>query len=131
MNEASGPRLAIVTVVVNDYDEALDYFCGKLGFSLEEDRPIGEKRFLRVAPPGGGCQLLLAKPKNEQEASRVGDQTGGRVSFFLHTDNFERDYQRLLAAGVEFVEQPRRESYGSVVVFKDLYGNKWDLVQSA
>ena len=126
---STGLRLAIVTLVVDDYDRAIDYFCNTLAFTLEEDRAMGDKRFVRVQPPGGGCQLLLARAKNEAESLRVGDQTGGRVGFFLHTDSFERDYARLLELGVDFVEQPRFESYGSVVVFRDIYGNKWDLVQ--
>ena len=126
---STGFRLAIVTLVVDDYDRAIDYYCSKLGFTLEEDQPQGAKRFVRVRPPGGGCDLLLARAKNADELSRVGDQTGGRVGFFLHTDDFDRDYGRLLEGGIDFVEQPRHESYGSVVVFRDIYGNKWDLVE--
>ena len=122
-------RLGVVSVVVDDYDRAIAYYVDSLGFDLKEDRAMGEKRFVRVCPPGGGCNLLLAKAKNDAEMAHIGDQTGGRVAFFLHTDDFDRDYQRLLGEGVDFIEQPRFESYGTVVVFRDLYGNKWDLVQ--
>lgn len=127
----TGLALGVVTLVVDDYDRAIAYYVESLGFDLKEDREMGAKRFVRVCPPGGGCNLLLAKAKNDSELARIGDQTGGRVAFFLHTDDFDRDYQRMLGAGVDFIEQPRYESYGTVVVFRDLYGNKWDLVQHA
>jgi catechol 2,3-dioxygenase-like lactoylglutathione lyase family enzyme len=128
-------RLALVTLVVNDYDEAIDYYVQMLGFTLREDTPMGDgKRWVEVAPKdeggnGGGSGLLLAKAANDRQKQAVGLQTGGRVFLFLHTDNFERDYAAYKQRGVSFVEQPRQESYGRVVVFTDLYGNRWDLVE--
>ncbi len=116
--------------MVRDYDEAIAYYCQSLGFNLEEDTDMGGgKRWVVVAPPGAReCRFILAKAKNEAERAAVGNQTGGRVFLFLHTDNFEVDYQRMLQNGVRFVEQPRKEEYGQVVVFADLYGNRWDMV---
>jgi catechol 2,3-dioxygenase-like lactoylglutathione lyase family enzyme len=124
-------RLALVTLVVNDYDEAIDYHVRVLGFTLREDTPLGEgKRWVVVAPgEGAGSGLLLAKAANDRQRQAVGLQTGGRVFLFLHTDDFERDYAAYKQRGVSFVEQPRQESYGRVVVFTDLYGNRWDLVE--
>ncbi|GAB3423202.1 VOC family protein [Flindersiella endophytica] len=126
-------RLALVTLVVGDYDEAIAYYTGVLGFRLQEDTDLGGgKRWVVVAPPGhsqNGAALLLAKAAGEHQASRVGDQTGGRVAFFLQTDDFDQEYARLARAGVEFTEEPRTETYGQVVVFRDLYGNRWDLLQ--
>ena len=124
-------RLALVSLVVNDYDEAIDYYVRVLGFTLREDTPMGEgKRWVVVAPgEGAGSGLLLAKAANDRQRQAVGLQTGGRVFLFLHTDNFERDYAAYTQRGVSFVEQPRQESYGRVVVFTDLYGNRWDLVE--
>jgi catechol 2,3-dioxygenase-like lactoylglutathione lyase family enzyme len=123
-------RLALVTLVVNDYDEAIDYYVRVLGFTLREDTPMGEgKRWVVVTPGDGGSGLLLAKAANDRQKQAVGLQTGGRVFLFLHTDNFERDYAAYKQRGVSFVEQPRQESYGRVVVFTDLYGNRWDLVE--
>ena len=122
--------LAHVAIVVRDYDEAIDWYTRVLGFELLEDSPRGPgKRWVLVAPRGGGTSLLLARAANEEQASRIGNQTGGRVFLFLHTDDFERDYRRLLGHGVHFVEQPRYEEYGTVVVFEDLYGNRWDLIE--
>ena len=124
--------LSLVSLVVRDYDEALAFFVGKLGFVLVEDRLIVEegKRWVVVAPPGASeARLLLAKASTESQQSRVGDQTGGRVFLFLHTDNFRRDYERYRANGVVFVREPRHETYGTVAVFKDLYGNLWDLLE--
>src|SRR5947208_15958473 len=120
-----------VTLVVRDYDEAIAFFTGSMGFILIEDTPMANgKRFVRIAPPGGnGVSLLLARAANSEQMSHVGDQTGGRVAFFLHTDDFWRDYTKMRSHGVRFTEVPREESYGTVVVFLDLYGNKWDLVQ--
>lgn len=125
--------LAMIALVVADYDEAIAWYTGVLGFTLIEDTLMAEgKRWVVIAPPGGGAaggaRLLLARASNEEQASRVGNQTGGRVFLFLLTDDFHRDYAELLARGVEFVEKPRHEAYGTVVVFRDLYGNKWDLV---
>ena len=125
--------LALVTLVVRDYDEALDFYVNVLGFRLLEDTPLTpEKRWVRVAPRGGGgCQLLLARAADERQRSRVGDQTGGRVAFFLHTDDFDADYANLLKNSVPIVREPRREPYGRVLVFRDLYGNLWDLIEPA
>lgn len=120
-----------VALVVRDYDEAIAFFTGALRFSLVEDTPMGEgKRWVVVAPPGStGAALLLAKAASPEQESRIGSQTGGRVFLFLHTSDFWDDYNHMLAHGVRFTEQPREEAYGRVVVFLDLYGNKWDLVQ--
>jgi catechol 2,3-dioxygenase-like lactoylglutathione lyase family enzyme len=126
------PVIAAATVVVRDYDEAVAFYTGRLGFRLAEDIPLGGgKRWVVVAPPGGGTSLLLAKAATPEQAARVGDQTGGRVAFFLHTDDFWRDYRDYQARGVRFTEEPRRESYGTVAVFLDQSGNRWDLVQPA
>ena len=125
--------LARVALLVRDYDEALRFFIDALDFSLVEDSELAPgKRWVVVAPPGSrgtGGSLLLARAATPDQESRIGNQTGGRVFLFLHTDDFTRDYERMKAGGVRFIEQPRRESYGDVVVFLDLYGNKWDLVQ--
>jgi len=124
-------HLALVTLVVDDYDEALAFYVDVLGFSLVEDTRLGDdKRWVVVRPPGAReTGLLLARAGNAEQRSRVGDQTGGRVALFLHTDDFESDYSRMRAGGVRFVEAPRDEPYGRVVVFLDLYGNRWDLVE--
>ncbi|HEV8363001.1 MAG TPA: VOC family protein [Gemmatimonadaceae bacterium] len=123
--------LALVSLVVRDYDEAIAYYTTVLGFELIEDTPRERgKRWVVVAPRGGrGASLLLARAATENQKQTVGNQTGGRVFLFLETDDFWRDYQGMLLRGVKFVEEPREESYGTVVVFEDLYGNKWDLVQ--
>lgn len=123
--------IALVTLVVRDYDEALAFFVDALGFAVVEDTPLGSgKRWVVVAPPGGhGASLLLAQAATPEQAAHVGNQTGGRVAFFLHSDDFWRDYRHMQAHGVRFAEEPRQEPYGAVVVFFDLYGNKWDLVQ--
>lgn len=125
--------LSAVSLVVRDYDEAIAYYTGALGFRLVEDSPRGPgKRWVLVAPPGAGpdgCRLLLAKAKNAAELAAIGRQTGGRVFLFLQTDDFHRDHRAFRARGVEFLEEPREESYGTVAVFRDLYGNKWDLLQ--
>ena len=122
--------IAHVTVVVRDYDEAIDFFTRVLGFRLLEDTALGgAKRWVVVGPSGGGTSLLLAREATPEQRSRVGDQTGGRVAFFLHTDDFGRDHDAFRARGVTFVDGPRREAYGTVGVFLDLYGNKWDLIE--
>jgi catechol 2,3-dioxygenase-like lactoylglutathione lyase family enzyme len=122
--------LALISLLVRDYDEAIAYYRGALGFTLDEDTPMGgEKRWVIMAPPGSQCRLLLAKAANPAQAARIGDQTGGRVFLFLHTEDFDRDYARYQQAGVRFIGAPRDEPYGKVIVFEDLYGNKWDLVQ--
>jgi nitroreductase/catechol 2,3-dioxygenase-like lactoylglutathione lyase family enzyme len=121
--------LALVTLVVRDYDEAIAFFTGALGFALLEDTPLGDgKRWVRVGPQGEGWALLLARAATSEQEAAVGNQTGGRVAFFLRTDDFERAYERMKVAGVRFTEAPRREAYGTVVVFLDLHGNKWDLI---
>ena len=124
--------LALVSLVVRDYDEALEFFIGKLGFVLVEDSFVPEqaKRWVVVAPPGASePRLLLARASTPEQESRIGTQTGGRVFLFLHTDNFWRDYDAYKSRGVEFVREPKVEPYGTVAVFKDLYGNLWDLVE--
>jgi catechol 2,3-dioxygenase-like lactoylglutathione lyase family enzyme len=124
--------LALTALVVRDYDEALAFYVGVLGFRLVEDRPVPEqgKRWVVVAPPGSeGGALLLARAVGEEQSSRIGNQTGGRVFLFLETDDFWRDYRRYREQGVEFVREPKTESYGTVAVFRDLYGNLWDLVE--
>ncbi|HEV7277296.1 MAG TPA: VOC family protein [Devosiaceae bacterium] len=123
--------LATVALVVDSYDRAIAFFCGKLGFSLFSDAELGGgKRWVVVGPAGAGARLLLARADGPQQLARVGDQTGGRVGFFLETDDFARDHAAFLAAGVTFLEEPRHEAYGTVAVFEDLYGNRWDLIQS-
>jgi catechol 2,3-dioxygenase-like lactoylglutathione lyase family enzyme len=120
-----------VSLVVRDYDEALRFFVGKLGFVLIEDSFVPEqsKRWVVVAPPGASeSRLLLARASTPEQQSRIGNQTGGRVFLFLHTDDFWRDYETYRSRGIEFVREPRQEPYGTVAVFKDLYGNLWDLL---
>jgi catechol 2,3-dioxygenase-like lactoylglutathione lyase family enzyme len=119
----------MVTLVVADYNEAIAFYVNALGFELVEDTPQGDKRWVVVRPSGGeGASLLLARAVDERQRSRVGDQTGGRVALFLETDDFWGDFERMRAAGVTFLEEPRSEPYGNVVVFEDLYGNRWDLI---
>jgi len=124
-------HIAHMTLVVADYDEAIKFYTEKLEFSLIEDARLSEsKRWVLIAPPGSNeCCLLLAKAANDQQKARVGDQTGGRVFLFLYTDDFWRDYKKLQQKEVEFVRAPSDEPYGTVAVFKDLYGNLWDLLQ--
>ncbi len=126
-----GQTIGYVALLVRDYDEALTFFTGALGFDLVEDSPLQDaKRWVVVAPPGNrGTSLLLARAATPEQQRCIGNQTGGRVFLFLHTDDFWRDYHTLKARGVVFTEEPREEAYGTVVVFEDLYGNKWDLVQ--
>ncbi|GAB2787582.1 catechol 2,3-dioxygenase-like lactoylglutathione lyase family enzyme [Hymenobacter luteus] len=127
-------RIALLTLVVADYDEAIAFYTQKLHFRLIEDTDLGSgKRWVRVAPRGvtGGTELLLARASTPEQATRVGNQTGGRVALFLYTDNLARDYQQLLAAGVSIVRPPATEPYGRVLVFADLYGNLWDLLEPA
>lgn len=126
------PRIGYVSLLVRDYDEALAYYTRVLGFRLIEDTPLAPgKRWVLVAPPGpaAGACLLLARAKTTAELAAVGNQAGGRVFLFLHTDDFARDYATFCARGVAFLEEPRTEAYGTVAVFRDLYGNKWDLLQ--
>ncbi|HEX9893351.1 MAG TPA: VOC family protein [Gemmatimonadales bacterium] len=123
--------LGHVTLLVRDYDEAIRYFTAQLGFALLADIPQGgEKRWILVGPPQSrGASLLLARATTPEQTACIGNQTGGRVFLFLHTDDFSADYLAMKSRGVEFVEEPRQEAYGTVVVFEDLYGNRWDLVQ--
>jgi catechol 2,3-dioxygenase-like lactoylglutathione lyase family enzyme len=125
--------LAHIAIVVKDYDEAIAFYTQKLKFTLIEDTVLSDtKRWVMVAPPGSKeCCLLLAKAANEDQASRIGNQTGGRVFLFLYTDNFQRDYEHLLAEGITIVRTPVTEPYGTVAVFADLYGNLWDLIAPA
>ena len=117
--------------MVRDYDEAIEFYTRKLHFVLIEDTPLtSEKRWVIVRPKGeDNCALLLAKAANEEQASRIGNQTGGRVFLYLHTDNFQRDYQNLLEQKIRIVRPPSHEAYGTVAVFEDLYGNLWDLIE--
>ena len=122
--------LATVTLVVADYDEAIAYFVQQLGFRLIEDTPLsGGKRWVVVSPSPRSAQVLLAKASDEEQKSRVGNQTGGRVAFFLETDNIAAEYAAMAQRGVRFLEMPRQEDFGTVAVFVDLYGNKWDLIE--
>ncbi|MGQ4712988.1 VOC family protein [Streptomyces anulatus] len=127
-------HIALVTLVVRDYDEALAFYRDALGFELVEDADRGDgTRWVVVRPRGAGpgTGLLLARAKDGAQSEAVGAQTGGRVGFFLHTEDFAADHARMTAAGVRFLEEPRHETYGSVAVFEDLYGNRWDLLQPA
>lgn len=122
--------IATIALVVADYDEAISFYVGKLGFALLSDLDMGGgKRWVTVAPGGGGARLLLARADGATQSAHVGNQTGGRVGFFLETDDFARDHAAFVERGVKFLETPRHEAYGSVAVFEDLYGNKWDLLQ--
>ena len=124
-------QIAHIALVVKDYDEAIRFYTEKLHFVLIEDTPLSEtKRWVMVAPPGdSGCCLLLAKAANEEQQTRIGNQTGGRVFLFLYTDNFDRDYEDMQAKGIPFIRGPFTEDYGKVAVFEDLYGNLWDLIE--
>jgi catechol 2,3-dioxygenase-like lactoylglutathione lyase family enzyme len=124
-------KLGYVALVVRDYDEAITFYTQSLQFQLIEDTALGSgKRWVRVRPRGSeGTDLLLARAVNPEQASRIGNQSGGRVFLFLHTDDFWRDYREMIARGVKFVRPPTEESYGTVAVFEDLYGNLWDLLQ--
>ena len=120
-----------VTLVVRDYDEAIAFYIQKLSFTLVEDTPLPEeqKRWVVVAPPGGGTGILLARASKPEQEAFVGNQSGGRVFLFLSTDDFWRDYRQMEKKGVRFVRQPQKTDYGTVAVFADLYGNLWDLIQ--
>jgi len=133
---AGAVHLSLVAVVVDDYDPAIDFFVGVLGFELAQDEPSltndgRPKRWVVVRPPGTATGLLLARADGEEQAAAVGNQAAGRVGFFLHVDDFEEAYQRLVENRVELVTQPRDEPYGRVVVFRDIAGNKWDLIGPA
>ena len=124
-------ELSHIAIIVKDYDEAIRFYCDKLHFTLLEDTVLSEtKRWVKVRPPGSsGASLLLARAANDEQASRIGNQTGGRVFLFLYTDNFDRDLNNLLAQNISIIRQPSRETYGIVAVFSDIYGNLWDLIQ--
>lgn len=125
-------RLSLTTLLVRDYDEALSFFVNQLGFELRSDVALStDKRWVVIAPVGGASGLLLAKAADDAQREAVGRQCGGRVFLFLETDDFARDHAALLARGVHFIEEPRCEDYGTVAVFEDLYGNRWDLIQKA
>lgn len=125
-------RLHLTALLVDEYDTALAFFVGTLGFALREDTTLGDgKRWLVVAPPGSTSGLLLARAANERQRRAIGDQSGGRVFLFLETDDFARDHRAWTERGVRFVEAPRHEPYGTVAVFEDLYGNRWDLIEPA
>lgn len=124
--------IAHIALIVNDYDEAISFFTKKMDFVLVEDSVLSpQKRWVIVAPPGTtGCSLLLARAANEEQQRSVGNQSGGRVFLFLHTDDFMRDYKKMQEREIQFIDGPRQEEYGWVAVFVDLYGNKWDLVET-
>lgn len=125
-------RIAHTALLVREYDEAIAFYTHKLGFKVLEDRDLGAgKRWVLIAPPGTGTgSLLLARAASPEQEQRIGNQTGGRVFLFLHTDDFWRDYGDMQRSGVTFDEEPRAEAYGTVAVFQDLYGNKWDLLET-
>lgn len=123
-------KLHAMALVVKDYDEAIDFYTNKLQFDLVEDTELSEtKRWVVVRPKGSEASLLLAKAANDKQASSIGNQTGGRVFLFLHTDNFERDHQNLIKHDINIINGPREEVYGKICVFEDLYGNLWDLIE--
>lgn len=124
--------LGMIALVVDEYDTAISHYVTDLGFTLIEDTIMSpEKRWVVVAPSTDGARILLAKAATDQQRAAIGNSTGGRVGFFLYTTNFDETYESYKARGIEFIEQPRQEAYGQVVVFKDKYGNKWDLIESA
>ena len=124
-------KIIYISVIVKDYDEAIEYYTKKLNFNLIEDTKLSDtKRWVVISPPGNSeTSILLSKALNLKQKKFIGNQTGGRVFLFLHTDNFWEDYDRLKNHGIKFIEKPREEEYGTVAVFEDIYGNKWDLVQ--
>ncbi len=131
MSKPIQQQIGAIALVVKDYDDAIDFYTQKLQFELIEDTDLGNgKRWVQVSPPNAnGANLLLAQASTEEQLKSVGNQTGGRVFLFLHTNDFWRDYDRMKENGIVFTEEPREEKYGTVVVFQDLYGNKWDLLQ--
>ena len=125
-------QLALVTLMVDDYDRAISWYTGKLGFVLQQDKPLGDgRRWVVVQPPGSNTGLVLTLARNDSQQARVGNQTGGRVGFFLCTDDFSRDHAAMLARGVRFITSPYRDMKGTVGAFTDLYGNTWDLLEPA
>jgi catechol 2,3-dioxygenase-like lactoylglutathione lyase family enzyme len=128
---SSNRTLNKIAIVVKDYDEAIDFYTNRLGFQLVEDTKLSEnKRLVVVAPLGSECSLLLAKAANSQQQTRIGNQTGGRVFLFMYTDNIDKDYEKLMKENIKIVRKPTVEEYGKVLVFEDLYGNLWDLIQA-
>ena len=122
--------LGMIAIVIDEYDEAISHYVSDLGFTLIEDKIMSpEKRWVVVAPSREGARILLAKAANDEQRATIGNSTGGRVGFFMYTTNFMETYQSYKSRGIEFIEQPRQEAYGQVVVFKDMYGNKWDLIE--
>ena len=122
--------LGMIAIVIDEYDVAISHYVNDLGFTLIEDKVMSsEKRWVVVAPSEEGARILLAKAANDQQRSAIGNSTGGRVGFFIYTTNFIETYENYSARGIKFIESPRQETYGQVVVFKDLYGNKWDLIE--
>ena len=120
----------MIAIVIDEYDVAISHYVNDLGFTLIEDKAMTpDKRWVVVAPSSEGAKILLAKAATGQQKAAIGNSTGGRVGFFMYTTNFDETYQNYMARGVEFIEQPRQEAYGQVVVFKDKYGNKWDLIE--
>ena len=121
----------MIAIVIDEYDAAISHYVNDLGFTLVEDKEMTpEKRWVVVAPSKDGAKILLARAATDQQRATIGNSTGGRVGFFMYTTNFDETYENYKARGIEFVEQPRQEAYGQVVVFKDKYGNKWDLIES-
>ena len=132
MSDVKRQSIAHIALVVRDYDEAIEFFTTRLGFSVVEDiyQPAQDKRWVVVAPPGSaGATLLLARASNKGQEAFIGDQSGGRVFLFLSTDDFWRDYEQMVERGITFVREPKTEDYGTVAVFEDLYGNRWDLIE--
>lgn len=124
-------KLCALSIIVPDYDAGVSFFCGTLGFDLVEDIPQGHKRWVTVAAPGAQTRIVLARAENDRQKAAIGDQGAGRVWLFLETDDFDRDFERLRAGGIHFEESPRHEVYGQVAVFRDPFGNRWDLIQRA
>ena len=123
--------LGMIAIVIDDYDLAISHYVNDLGFTLIEDKEMTpEKRWVVVAPGKDGAKILLAKAANDQQRAAIGNSTGGRVGFFMYTTNFNKTYETYSSRGIEFIETPRQEAYGQVVVFNDKYGNKWDLIES-
>ena len=122
-------RLSALTLIIPSYDKAIAYYCGTLGFTLTEDIDQGHKRWVHVTPPGGGTGFILAEPGDDAQRAAIGQQGAGRVWLFLETEDFGKDHARLTAAGVLFEEEPRHEPYGTVAVFRDTFGNRWDLIE--
>ena len=123
--------LGMIAIVIDEYDTAISHYVNDLGFTLLEDKEMTpEKRWVVVAPSKDGAKILLARAATDQQRATIGNSTGGRVGFFMYTTNFDETYENYKSRGIEFVEQPRQEAYGQVVVFKDKYGNKWDLIES-